>query len=135
MKKSIISLGQRRFLIIWIAFHCTALFFNVAKIEGSLRNRGYSPVFNLFTTIDDTHYDEFYPFVRFVYTGKYSSIKGEYAYIYVNKSQDATNFFGVFTGYDVKAFFFYIVLGLAIIFLPKLWGTKASLDKAQTEKQ
>ncbi len=121
------TLAQKRFLIIWICIHSFALFVNLANINGETvegdYNGGYT---HLFTTRG--YEDDFYPFTTFIYKQKY----------FVENSNDPRNYYGAsmtfgewkekepsfngfFTGYNLPEYIFYILLGLGIIFLPKIW--------------
>jgi hypothetical protein len=121
-----ISLNQKRFLIIWICFHSFALFVNVAMIYGTLREESepFKDTFgndfikyfnhNLFTS--GNFQEDFWPFTT------YSQIESHYPGNYTRS--DTHYFYGIFTSYGYLEYFSYLVLGFAIIYIPKIWGTQ-----------
>src|SRR4051812_42783264 len=130
-----ITLRERRFLIIWIILHCTALFVNVTKTEGNLRNKIASPIVNIFTTNYCTS-EGFWPFVAFMEYGACINVppvepnsEGIYdpsSLVWADHlAVKSWNFFGIFYSYNTKTFLVYIILGIGAIFLPKLWREKS----------
>jgi len=112
-----ISLNQRRFLIIWCFFHLFALATNLIPIKGEITSEGYN---NYIFTYGESgsYYDGgFWPFV------KMNDEKGYDTYDHqTNERKYRSIFLGIFHKYNTGAFIVYIVLGFAIVFLPKLWG-------------
>ncbi|QNR85077.1 hypothetical protein H9N25_00780 [Pedobacter riviphilus] len=125
MKYSV-TLNQKRFLIVWICIHSFALFVNVASIYGTInegtQTLGYS---NLFTI--NSYEDDFWPFTKFTETESYidysPNIFDEIGKPKRGIWRDKTpSFNGIFTGYNLPEYIFYIILGLGIIFIPKIWN-------------
>ena len=117
-----ILLWQRRFLIIWCIFHLCALFVNIVPINGDMGcDYKNNECTNLFTNSANYHYQSsegFWPFVNYHTT-------------MVNFGRDAVTqrpadlicFNGIFYNYSYSAFFIYVILGFAIVFIPKLWNS------------
>ena len=115
MKKFVLSKGQRRFLIIWIIFHLFALLTNIIPIEGKV-NDTPSGVLYIFTQGSS---DKFWPFSDISHRSNYTEIRnGNYDY---NSTRKVTHFYGIFNGYGIEEFLVYVLTGLLIVFLPKLW--------------
>lgn len=110
-----ITLGQKRFLIVWIAFHFIALLTNVIPIRGQYRIKederydSYKTMY-IFAAPDRSREKEFWPFVEIYEKDGYG-----YGRSYLR---------GIFYSYTFGAFLFYILLGFGIIYLPKLWKGK-----------
>lgn len=122
-----ITLSQKRFLIIWCCFHITGILTNKLRIEGAIRNKYWSPVFNVFTTPQQNHDGQLWPFVTFGGWGNYiflqrSSPDDAYFYKYFDRNEKWNNFFGIFNGYDWNAFVLWMIVGFAIVFIPKIWN-------------
>lgn len=123
-----LTVFQKRFLIVWILIHSFALFVNVADIEGRIRNEGFSPILNIFTTpLADTQND-FWPITTFVKNGKII-LPGwnDPSYplrqkFYVDYGKSAFNFYGIFNSYGLTEYIFYIILGIAFVLVPKMWS-------------
>ena len=122
-----ITLKQRRFLIVWCCFHVFALAVNLIPIDGKIsipkagtyQFNSSSTHYWIYPFTDGSKGDGFWPFVKFV-SSDYNPYIGTF-----------TRFFGVFTEYQMSTFFVYIVLGFAVIFIPKLWGKPPSIDNEQ----
>lgn len=116
-----LSLNQKRFLIVWILFHSFALFVNLADIKGTTQNEGHlvengyykNTTINLLTS--NTH-PSFWPFVNYY--------EDTFEYQSPNYRTENLDFNGIFYSYSFSEYIFYILLGLAIIFVPKLWNDK-----------
>jgi hypothetical protein len=115
MKPLNLTLNQKRFLIIWILFHSFALFVNVAHIYGTLHD-GYgkdndnTTVYLFCNTLPDRESD-FWPFTSYT-EESYQSNLGNYYERYYG---------GIFNSYGFPEYIFYMLLGLGIVFIPKLW--------------
>lgn len=119
------TINQKRFLIIWICLHSFALFVNVFNIRGRLSTSNFissSTADNyLFTSSSSSSYkNDFWPITNFTEEQRYYI---EPAYLSFQKGTWAykTAFKGIFQDYDYSEFIFYILLGLAVIYLPKIW--------------
>ncbi|MBL7718317.1 MAG: hypothetical protein JNL72_05720 [Flavipsychrobacter sp.] len=109
-----ISLKQKRYLIVWSLFNVFALSVNIIPIKGLIKgNENMIP--------SDLTY---------VFTNGYSKVKGFWPF--VNFNNDFSNpywengyhfhhFRGIFAGYDFAEFAVYILIGFAVVFLPKIW--------------
>ncbi len=124
-----ITLKQKRFLIIWILIHSFALFVNLENIRGKIPSEAtisydnyHTKFYNdsyvyLFTTGTYAFGDDFWPFTTF-----YSAVSERPHY-----SDGVVNtvyFNGIFNAYKWPAYFFYLFLGFAVIYLPKIWEGK-----------
>jgi len=114
-----LSTVQKRFLIVWILFHCLALFVNLTDIEGRIGDD------DLFT---QTYNKEgFWPFVSFYETYHQKVPITDYTSDNYNSAnttyldKDDTYFKGIFYTYNTTAFVFYIILGFGIVYVPKIW--------------
>jgi len=115
-----LTLNQRRFLIIWILFHSFAYFVNIAQIEGRITIQGDSSVnnYNLLTSINTDPYEHpFWPFVTFYR----DHLNDSFHSTAPNGMVSYTNFYGIFNYYSLKAYISYIIIGLALIYVPKFW--------------
>ena len=127
-----ISIIQKRILIIWSVLHVFALLTNLAPIKGAIENtrddypRGVIYETNykydyVFTTGDkfDTELG-FWPFVKF-----YDKMGRMYYFKDPQYKFDTgfgrPIFYGIFRNYNIGAFAFYILLGFAFVYIPKLW--------------
>jgi hypothetical protein len=100
-----LSTVEKRFLIIWILLHSFALFVNLAEVSGKIDRDNF-----LFTNTDPLYSKNgFWPFVNFEGTNYYPA-DGNVLY-----------FNGLFYSYGLSAFIFYILLGIGIVYIPKLW--------------
>lgn len=133
-----ISLKQRRFLIVWIALNSIALFVNVAHLEGRIKNgmvhftngqKDYD--YKTICLFQDNNKDivktaTFYPFTtnftRIIFREDW--IDGKQYWM------GEEGFLGIFNGYSYFEFFIYLLLGIAVIFLPKLWGKEGDSWKS-----
>ncbi|WP_276345636.1 hypothetical protein [Daejeonella sp. JGW-45] len=120
-----ITIAQRRFLILWVLFHSFALFVNVFKISGTIVNESYdagtywkSKYVQLFTTGPD---EDFWPITE------YSSYR-KYIPYYRDTPEEVYNFNGIFNSYDFTEYIFYFLIGLGIVFIPKLWQERKAVD-------
>lgn len=130
-----ISLKQRRFLIVWGIFHLFALTVNMIPVEGLVHISG-----KIWTKTNPTGIDAHYvnverPLYIFTYPD-HSAIDGNFwpfvkmweaDYLGSNSYNDDSDMYtgrfkGLFYNYSYKAFIVYILIGLAIVFLPKLWS-------------
>jgi hypothetical protein len=120
-----ITLNQKRFLIIWIGIHSLALFVNVFNIEGRTDTSNWTistKVYNYVFTKNSNYDNDFWPFTEFTKQERYyiepinSYEQGTWSY--------GTAFNGIFYNYDYSEFVFYMLSGLAFIYLPKLWVGK-----------
>ena len=118
------TLKQKRFLIVWCCFHLLALLVNIVPINGDLshqvKHNEFSPENNEYNILyvftngyDKT--DGFWPFVKYSYS----------KYYYNTGTVDVFN--GIFAGYDIGEAVTYILIGIAIVFLPKLWRNNRPL--------
>lgn len=121
MNRFKMSVGQRRFLIIWVIFHSVALLMNITKIEGTVHQSlpengttGYQ--INLFTSFQPD--SDLWPFVA-IYHSEYESQN-------LNTYGDIVYFKGIFFGYNAISFLFYILVGFGIVYVPKLWNDQTS---------
>lgn len=132
------SLKSRRFLIVWCCVNSFALLVNLAHIKGQIINSENkndrnveNVVVNLFTDgggIDEDysffHPATFYPFTSEFYSNSERGVSSEtgswvsYSSITWYKN---IRFYGVFNGYSYLEFIVYIILGFAIVFIPKMW--------------
>jgi hypothetical protein len=109
--------NERRFLIIWVCVHAFALFVNVAKVKGTIKEA--DSLFNkdayyeyLFTSSVDN--DDFWPFTTYYEKVNKPATDTVAAY-------NITYFNGVFTSYGIIEFISYCILGFAIVYVPKFW--------------
>lgn len=123
MKKITVTLGNKRFLIVWMAIHAFALFVNTARVRGTIKtDNPYKDESHIWTTANDwTYGGDFWPFTTFFKhnDGKaaYSPVDGHVLYQY----DSYTVFNGLFNGYGYSEFLAYVVLGFCIVFVPKAW--------------
>lgn len=123
MKKLLPSINEKRFLIVWLGICSLALFLNVADIQGKIEVKGgkYQYLFFFSSEMYGHSYDEdFYPFTDFIVESStlYPSEKIRDYYI---GSGTYTRFNGIFNSFNLPEFIFYSILGIGIVFLPKLW--------------
>lgn len=121
MKNWSISLNQKRFLIVWLGVCLFALFLNVANVGGKIELTNGEPQYIFFDNSDPYGHgyeDDFYPFTEFISDNllQYPDITFD-----MYKRGTYTRFNGIFNSYNLPEFIFYSILGLSIIFLPKLW--------------
>lgn len=141
-----LTVSNKRFLITWISINAFALFVNIAHIEGRILNGNHITVstndefsyeYARLTTKDDKATvclfmdnnkpiyprPSFYPFTSdFLYVcfGSYRLPDKSGLIYYFDKG-----FLGAFNGYGHLEFIIYSILGIAIIYIPKL--TKRSV--------
>jgi len=122
-----LTLNQKRFLIVWILLNSFALFVNLADIRGAIDNsdtsynsygylihNGTDRIIYLFTNSSGQNKSDFWPFTSY-YSINYPS----------NSGFPIQHFYGgLFNSYDIPEYIFYMVLGFAIVFVPKLWNDK-----------
>jgi len=117
MKKFSLTKNQRRFLMLWIAFHLIALTVNIVPIKGEHVSSNHR-LYYILTEADNP--DEFWPFVRYVVPGAiYTKYGGMTTQTYATGQTD--NFNGIFNDYDISEFLVYVLGAIAIIYIPKLW--------------
>lgn len=110
-----ISLREKRFLIIWVLFHAFALFLSIAEIKGNYENGYY------FSNSSSTK--DFWPFAGFNNEGYSPNFKGyDASGSSITRYEPYSTFKGIFNGYDLTEFIAYMVLGLGIVFIPKIWS-------------
>jgi len=117
MNKWIISLKEKRFLIIWLGVCVLAFFLNLADIRGHIKfdEFKYHSLFSSSYDRNDSSHkydDDFYPFTKFIEENHYQTDSNFVSY---------KSFNGIFNSFNLPEFIFYSILGLSIIFIPKLW--------------
>lgn len=138
-----ITLTQKRFLIVWILFHSFALFVNQTKLKGTVITDEYNKKYyrreirkHLLT--GDTLNEKFWPFTRYKTYQTFTGIADTTFFIYQGRRTptfintyriDINHRNGIFTSYDFSEFIFYILLGLGIIVIPKLWNNNNNIKK------
>ncbi|HTE00225.1 MAG TPA: hypothetical protein VK668_13120 [Mucilaginibacter sp.] len=121
MKK--ISLIQKRFLIIWIIFHSLALFVNVANISGTIveqnTNTGKEYIYVLTRNTLKTN---FWPFTTYnQYVRHIDTISNTPPFI--NTVEHIDYYYnGIFNSYGYLEYFFYLIIGFMVVYLPKFWS-------------
>jgi hypothetical protein len=132
MNRFKLTIRQRRFLIIWVAFHTFAYLVNVFDINGkitidaetrynskSLERHTYYDI-NLLRSMNNS--GDFWPITKF-YEKAYSEPSfTTREFIPVDDLDVYNHFYGIFASYDVSEYICYMLLGFAIIFIPKLWS-------------
>lgn len=131
MRKLTLTAKERRFLIIWVSLCAFALLCNVAPIKGTIkkgqpgwpRSEKFEPATNLFASGNKEDMAEFWPLnANFVNKNEYyENGHSGFHYSLVDNSNGPSGFYGIFNGFDYLEFFVYSFLGLAIIFVPKIW--------------
>ncbi len=111
-----LTLNQKRFLVYWMLFHSFALFVNVAGIYGTIHIDNHTTI-SIFTDPPTTGNQGFWPFVSYSMSN----------FVYYRSS-----FHGIFYNYRFSEYIFYIVLGLVIIFVPKLTSAPKPITTNQT---
>jgi hypothetical protein len=140
-----LTVGNRRFLTVWICINAFALFVNIAQLEGRIdkghnayqiadekendQRKGYYAEFSYTNDIICIFMDKntklqtdgitFYPF-----TSKFIKINYGYRNKYDHTHSYSfyeSGFLGIFNGYDYLEFIVYTVLGFSIVYIPKLW--------------
>lgn len=101
-------------MILWITLNSFALFVNLADIEGRISDNGNTTV-NLFTATNEK--SDFWPFTTY-----YKKYLG-----FGNSSTDSYYFQGIFNSYDLPEYIFYVVLGISIVYIPKVWRKDKSI--------
>ena len=122
-----LTLIQKRFLILWILFHSFALFVNLFDIRGNVVDdihftdtTYYRKSINLLT--DTTNKGGFWPFVNYSSSIDTSSPINHFdGTFYKNIDSKIIEYKGIFSCYRFLQYITYIILGLLIIILPKLW--------------
>lgn len=114
-----ITKKNRQFLIIWICTCCFALLCNVIPIRGVLYKGDYeekrAAIF-LFTSGSSRN---FWPFTNdFINDQLFINEEGNLS----AGTLEPNGFEGVFNEFDYPEFFVYVLLGLAIVFVPKFWN-------------
>jgi hypothetical protein len=127
-----VTRGNRRFLIVWFAMCSFALLCNVAPIRGEIQaenlNTG-TPRICLFTNRGDGFWPfstEFFDdrwwtnrdYVEFPYR-KNGAIVDADGYI---RNDIPSEFNGLFNGFEYLEFLVYGILGICIVFVPKIWN-------------
>ncbi|WP_395051003.1 hypothetical protein [Flavobacterium sp.] len=123
MKKSIITLKEKRFLIIWLGICGFACFMNAAKVGGKIDfgNGRYQYLFFYNPRLTgDTYNEDFYPFTEFIVDNSARYPSENFSQYFID---DGTyiRFNGIFNSFDLPEFIFYSILGLCIVFTPKVW--------------
>jgi len=121
-----LTTNQKRFLIVWVIFHFLALFVNIADVRGltnpSLPENGKTGYqICLFTQYG---HDGFWPFVQFY--------KENYEQLYATSYGKIVYFNGLFYSYDLSAFVFYMLVGLGVVFIPRLWSPSSEKSQSDT---
>ena len=131
-----LSTNSKRFLIVWVIFHSFALFVNIAHIEGYYSMKINPPndyegfTYTYILTHNDTlNKNSFWPLTKYE-TGE-SWVDTIYNYQSVNNDlvktpirfQICNNhyFNGVFNSYGFTEYIFYTLVGIGIVYLPKIW--------------
>lgn len=123
MKKIIISLKEKRFLIVWLGLCSFALFLNVFNISGKIESDDGKYQFLFFYSSEENGhpYDEdFYPFTKFITNKSVLYPSESFSKYYITKG-NYTRFNGIFNSFNLAEFVFYSLLGLGIVILPKVW--------------
>ncbi len=121
MKPYQLTLGQKRFLIVWIVFHSFALFVNVANINWSTEdNYTHNKYYWLTSRLSEDN-ASFWPFVTYI-TKSIGTPDEVYNGITFKGAPDWTLFNGIFYCYNFISYIFYIILGFGIVYVPKLWS-------------
>jgi len=126
-----ITINQKRFLIVWILIHSFALFVNLAHIKGEYYNKVYQlggenrEIKYLFT--NSINQDQFWPFTDYTTNTFKKDTVGitptDNDFNIISLRTTSTEYFnGVFNSYNFPEFIFYILIGFAIVFVPKLWS-------------
>ena len=131
------GLKLKRFLIIWCLFHSIALALNLIPIKGEYVS--YESVEGKIENltnyyITDGKYDSekgFWPFVKIYdkegYEFRFDNYDGGLTY----RIKYARRFNGIFYNYGLRTFTVYILIGLAIVFLPLLWRNKNRIKQSK----
>lgn len=123
--------SERRFLIVWICICLFALISNIAPIRGiidsgasgSYSSTYFRPTSMLFSSGDaEEASKKFWPFTN-SFQNKYAYITDYSKELYLLGPSNLPDpgFFGIFNGFDYLEFIVYTLLGLAIVFIPKIW--------------
>ncbi|WP_118972468.1 hypothetical protein [Taibaiella koreensis] len=106
-----LKVSEKRFLIVWIGVCSFAFFVNLADLKGHYTRGG-----NIWTS--GQNQGDFWPFTNFTtYVEGVTFVGIDPSYSYASH----TGFNGIFNSFDLPEFVFYSFLGLAIVFIPKIW--------------
>lgn len=100
MKQLMITKGERRFLILWLATWSFAFFVNLTDINGKIF-RNTTPQY-IFTENSEHRTQDFYPFTTFI-------------------EAHCTCFNGIFNSFNLVEWVVYCLIGIGIVFIPKIW--------------
>lgn len=123
-----ITQSQKRFLIVWFCINLFALIVNIVPIEGKLTSNDSLNSVYWFTREGDSK--KFWPFTNYVDNwtrpkgnnyGLFSDA-GDFSVINKSDLEHVSRFNGFFHSYDISEFMVYTILGIAIIFVPKIWN-------------
>jgi len=109
-----LTVNQKRFLIVWVLFHSLALFVNLAHIDGKIQDGNSSndnTTIYLFNGIGGQDSD-FWPFTSYHSSYNETNLDNRIDYYYG----------GLFNSYGFPEYIFYLLLGMSIVFIPKLWN-------------
>ena len=113
---------NRRFLIVWFSVITFALICDLVPITGALPD---------VYTINKSYGNELYNGTHYVLTsghadGSFWPFEVDYFYDgHTHNHEMPIRFFrGVFYGFDFWEFLIYGIIGLAIVFLPRIWNKK-----------
>jgi hypothetical protein len=123
MEKIIPTLREKRFLIIWLGICLFALFLNLADIQGKIESKDgkYQYLFFFSSEMYGHLYDnDFYPFTDFVVERSVLYPSEKLRDYYIGKGT-YLRFNGIFNSFNLPEFIFYSLLGLGIVFIPKIW--------------
>ncbi len=117
-----ITLKQRRFLIIWCIFHSFAYISNLIPITFDIHSN------DIFTNGDDFNPNYgVWPFVEYF---RFCKSCGDWNSAHTMRD-DVNVFRGIFFNYNFMIFIIYLIVGISIVYIPKLWGNKKSPTKVE----
>ena len=125
-----ITKRERRFLIIWMGVCLFAFLSTIAPIRGTIIDDNFqygtqtNPGIWLFSSGSPSRAaKQFWPFTSdFIYEHNITPIENGVLMGHVRGYLGKTHgFWGIFNGFDYLELLVYSLLGLAIIFIPKIW--------------
>lgn len=117
-----LTIKNRRFLIVWFLVSGFALLCNIANLRGQIKDQKlnskgkYDMYINILSSYGSTE-NSFWPFTN-TFIEKYQYVSADDTTVPDNWVK---GFEGIFNGFNYLEFIVYGIVALAIVYVPKMW--------------